>query len=76
MRRYYTSACNFFYGKNSLDLIKKKVTLPLNGRRDISFSHIKLITRETENIISIKKIKSLPKKIKQQVKKRLNQYHK
>ena len=71
MRRYYTSACNFFYGKSSLNLIKKKVTLPLNGRGDISFSHIKLITRKSENIISINKIKSLPKKIKQQVKKDL-----
>ncbi|WP_440909923.1 dihydropteroate synthase [Candidatus Pelagibacter sp.] len=71
MRRYYTSACNFFYGKNSLNLIKKKATLPLIGRGDISFSHIKLITRKSENIISINKIKSLPKKIKQQVKKDL-----
>ena len=71
MRRYYTCACNFYFGKFSRFLIKKKETLPLHGQSDISFSHIKIISRNTEKIINIKNINSLPYNIKTQVKKDL-----
>jgi len=68
MRRYYTSACNFYYGKYSKFLVNKRETLPLHGKSNISFSHIKIISRNLEKITSIKKIDSLPEKIKIQIK--------
>ena len=45
MLRCYTRACNFYYGKISKLLVKKKITLPLNGNNEISFDHIEIITR-------------------------------
>ena len=47
MIKYYTRACNFYYGKISKDLVKKR-TLPLNGNQLISFDTIELITRKKE----------------------------
>ena len=40
MKRYYTRACNFYYGKNSKLLLSKKKTLSLNGSKEISFVQI------------------------------------
>ena len=48
MIKYYTRACNFYYGKISKDLVKKKRTLPLNGNQLISFDTIELITRKRD----------------------------
>jgi len=36
MKKYYTRVCNFHYGNNSQNLIKKKKALPLNGNLKIS----------------------------------------
>ena len=77
MKKYYTRACNFFYGSNSKKLIKKKLTLPLCGNSSISFNQIEIYTREKKKIstktINIKNIKKLPliikKKILQDIKK-------
>ena len=77
MQKYYTRACNFFYGSNSKKLIKKKLTLPLCGNSSISFNQIEIYTREKKKIstktINIKNIKKLPliikKKILQDIKK-------
>ncbi len=71
MIRYYTRACNFYYGKNSLNLLKKKKTLSLNGISNISFDKLEIISRKKKKLISIKEISSLPLKIKAQVKKDL-----
>ena len=71
MIRYYTRACNFYYGKNSLNLLKKKKTLSLNGINNISFDKLEIISRKKKQLISIKEISSLPLKIKAQVKKDL-----
>ena len=71
MRRYYTCACNFYFGKYSRFLIQKKETLPLHGQKNISFSHVKIFSRNTEKIINIKNINSLSYNIKTQVKKDL-----
>ena len=68
MKKYYTRVCNFYYGKKSKYLIKKKKTLPLNGSLNISFDHIELISRKSNKIIHIKEIKKLKKKIKIKVK--------
>ena len=35
MKKYYTRACNFYFGKTSQKHIKKKQSLPLNGNNQI-----------------------------------------
>ncbi len=67
MSRYYTRVCNFYYGKKSEKLIKKKNSLPLNGNNQISFDQIEIITRSSKKIISIKQINDLPKLLKKQI---------
>ena len=67
MKKYYTRACNFYYGSESKLRIKKKLSLPLNGNSLISFDCIELINRKSKKIINIKKIKNLPKVIKNKV---------
>ena len=67
MKRYYTRACNFYYGADSKLLLDKKKTLPLNGIREISFASIEIISRKSKKKISIKKISSLPKLLKKQI---------
>ena len=77
MKKYYTRACNFFYGLNSKKLIKNKLTLPLCGYKDISFNQIEIFSRNNKKIkskiINIKNINKLPlfikKKISQDIKK-------
>ncbi|MDA8937097.1 dihydropteroate synthase [Candidatus Pelagibacter sp.] len=61
MKRYYTRACNFFYGNDSKTLVNKKKSFPLNGNKEISFDHLEIISRKSKKKISIKKINSLPK---------------
>ena len=48
MNRYYTRACNFYYGSNSKTLVKKKKALPLNGNSDISFDKLEIISRKSK----------------------------
>ena len=71
MNRYYTRACNFYYGKNSRKLINLKKTLPLNNRKDISFDNIQIISRNASRKISIHGINKLPNYLKKQVKRDL-----
>ena len=59
MLRYYTRACNFYYGEDSKKLVKQKKTLPLNGRKDISFDQIEIITRKSKKKVSIKKLSTI-----------------
>ena len=59
--------CNFYYGKESKLLIKNKKTLPLNGNKEISFSHLELIFRNFKKKISINDIKQLPKLFRKQI---------
>ncbi len=71
MKKYYTRACNFFYGSNSKKLVKKKITLPLCGDNTISFNQIEIFIRESKKIkskiIDIKNIKKLPLIIKYKI---------
>ena len=77
MTKYYTRACNFYYGVTAVRLIKKKLALPLCGDKNIAFDKVEIIKRKNNkvvsNIISIKKINSLSflskKKAKQDLKK-------
>ncbi|MBD1141395.1 dihydropteroate synthase [Pelagibacterales bacterium SAG-MED39] len=68
MSRYYTRACNFYYGSKSKIYVKQKKTLPLNGINTISFDHIELFSRKSKKKISIKRLDRLPKLLKKQVK--------
>ncbi len=72
MIKYYTRACNFYYGQTSKEKVNKKTSLPLNGNKLISFDSIELITRKKRKLIKISDIKKLPsilrKKINQDLK--------
>ena len=71
MKKYYTSACNFYYGIYSKKLVKKKLSFPLCGNSNQSFDKIELFTRNNQvissKIIDINKIDALPKKIKNKI---------
>ena len=68
MPRYYTRACNFYYGIKSKILVKEKKALPLNGNDQISFDKVEIITRKSTKTILIKKINNLPHQIKKNIK--------
>ena len=76
MRKYYTRACNFFYGPISKNLIKKKLSIPLCGDTSISFNQIEIFTRDKKKvkskIIDIKKIGKLSPVIKKKILKDLD----
>jgi dihydropteroate synthase len=67
MKRYYTRACNFYYGKESEILVDKSKTIPLNGNKKLSFDHVEIISRTSKKILHIKKVKSLNKLLKKQI---------
>ena len=68
MARYYTRACNFYYGRASRNLVKKKKSLPLNGNNEISFDKIEIISRKLKKNYSVKRLGTLPKLLKKQIK--------
>ncbi len=63
MNKYYTRACNFYYGNQAKKLIKKKHALPLCGNNNIAFDKIEIFTRKKRVIKSkflpIKNLKNL-----------------
>ena len=65
MIKYYTRACNFYYGKQAKVLIKKKTALPLCGNKKIAFNRIEIYARKknkiTSKFLDIKNIKKLKK---------------
>ncbi len=67
MHRYYTRACNFYYGNQSKILVNKKRTIPLHQIKEISFDHIEIITRKSKKKISINQIKYLPNDLKKKI---------
>jgi dihydropteroate synthase len=67
MRRYYTRACNFYYGIESKNLVRKKKSIPLNKNKEISFDYIEIISRKSKKKISINNLNRLPKLLKKQV---------
>ena len=71
MKKYYTRVCNFAYGKSSIELIKKKKNLPLNGNKELSFSQIEIITRDSKKKIDLKEVKKLPKSLREKIDKDL-----
>ena len=71
MNKYYTRACNFYYGYFSKKLVKKKLSLPLCGNQNISFDKVEIFSRGKKKIISkivnLNQIKFLPNLIKKKV---------
>ena len=67
MKKYYTRVCNFTYGKSSVKLVNQKKTLRLNGYKEISFSQIEIISRDSKKIITINDIKKLPQTLRDKV---------
>ena len=67
MTKYYTRACNFYFGQISKVKVKKKLSLPLNGNKLISFDTVEIHSRKNIkrlNLNQIKKLKSSTKKKK------------
>tara|TARA_B110001450_G_scaffold209283_1_gene200181 strand:- start:54 stop:1109 length:1056 start_codon:yes stop_codon:yes gene_type:complete len=58
--KYYTRACNFYYGNESAKLVSQKKTFPLKGNKEISFDKIEIFSRNSKKLINIKNIKKLP----------------
>jgi len=71
MKKYYTRACNFFYGKSSVRLVNQKKNLSLNGNKNISFNQIEIISRDSKKIINIQDIKKLSKSLREKIDKDL-----
>ena len=73
MRKHYTRACNFYHGRIAKRLISSKKALPLNGKNDLAFDTIEILTRKKNTIKSellhFKNINKLNNKIKKIVKK-------
>ena len=68
MEKYYTRACNFYYGSISKKKIKKKLAIPLNGNNLISFDTIEIINRKCKKRIHLREIKNQSYKIKKKIK--------
>ena len=75
MAKYYTRACNFYYGKLANLLIKKKKALPLCGNKFIAFDNLEIFSRNKKKIksrfINLKYIGKLKKEERIKVKKDL-----
>jgi dihydropteroate synthase len=67
MKKYYTRACNFYYGKQSIDLVNKNCNLPLKANKEISFDKIEIISRKFKKVISLKDIKKQSTLLKKKI---------
>ena len=67
MQRYYTRACNFYFGNQSKILVNKKKSIPLHQIKEISFDHVEIITRKKIRRISINQVKMLPNNLKKKI---------
>ncbi len=72
MIKYYTRACNFYYGHKASQLIKDSKALPLCGTKRIAFDKIQIFKRlnnkVTSKVIEINKVKLLNTKLRKKVK--------
>ena len=46
MSKYYTRACNFYHGKSSLEMLKKKKELPLHGNKELAFDTVEILSKK------------------------------
>ena len=73
MQKYYTRACNFYYGSESIKKVLNKSSLPLNNSKLISFDTLEIITRKNIRRINIKKISSQSSSLKKKIRKDLKE---
>jgi len=75
MVKYYTRACNFYYGRQARLLIKKKEAFPLCGSNFTAFDKIELFIRTRygikSKIININKINQLKEREQKAIKESL-----
>ena len=80
MVKYYTRACNFLYGYQAYELIKKKKALPLCGDKKIAFDTLEIFTKNKNKIsskfIKLKDIKLLGKPLRNKIKEDLKKIFK
>ena len=57
MIKYYTKACNFYFGSISKKKVESKFSLPLHGNNLVSFDTIEILSRK-----KIKRIKRMKKR--------------
>ena len=62
MVKYYTRACNFYYGPVSAEKVKNH--LYLHGNNLISFDEIEILTRKNTKELVLKKLTKLDTKLK------------
>ena len=67
MIKYYTRACNFYFGKTSKEKVRKKLSIPLHGNKLISFDRVEVLSRKNKRKININKINSLSGKIRKKI---------
>ena len=67
MIKYYTRACNFYFGPISFEKVKKKQSIPLHGNRLISFDTIEILTRKKVQKINVNKISKLKNNLKKKI---------
>ena len=67
MSRYYTRACNFYFGTVSKEKVKKRLSIPIHGNNLLSFDTIEVFSRKSSKKVSIKKIKKLNNKLKKKI---------
>ena len=67
MVKYYTRACNFYFGKTSKEKVRKKLSIPLHGNKLISFDRVEVLSRKNKRKININKINSLSGKIRKKI---------
>ena len=65
MDKYYTRACNFYYGKKAKEKINKRIALPLGSNPSISFDSIEIISRRNKKIFNIKNLINLKNDLEQ-----------
>ncbi len=67
MIKYYTKACNFYFGSISIEKVNKRLSLPVHGKKSISFDTIEILSRKKIRKINIKEIGKLEKKLKKKI---------
>ena len=76
MTKYYTRACNFYFGPTSKEKVEKNLALPLNGNKLISFDTIEIISRKKTTRLNLNQIRKLKKSTKKKISFDLNQISK
>ena len=67
MEKYYTRACNFYFGAISKEKVKKKKSIPLHNNKLISFDTVEIISRKKTKVVNIHQLNKLKISIKDKI---------